>query len=349
MVLTMMSMSLAQSSLSSLSVSPMLFSSKTLPRPTHAVFLSRHSKFSLSQSNRYLRLHTSPSSSRGRHSICFYNRDEDKFQHKESELAWPILKRWDVPWKWQTVSLTSLACGISFVLTGLIEAAAIPYLGLQIGELSLDEKAEILFLDQGITTAVVLVVLYSLTNTFQPRPDDLFRYDLREPFDLQKGWLSWAAIGLVGALIAIALTGAALSLFGGEDPQRETDALVRLLPLIGSSSISTVCLLGITGVLAPLLEETLFRGFLMVSLTKWLPTPVSVLISAAVFAVAHLTPGQFPQLFVLGIALGFSYAQTRNLLAPITIHALWNSGVILLLTFLQVQGYDIRELLQASS
>ena len=37
-----------------------------------------------------------------------------------------------------------------------------------------------------------------------------------------------------------------------------------------------------------------------------------------------------------GITLGFSYAQTRNLLTPITIHAFWNSGVILLLTFLQV-------------
>lgn len=37
----------------------------------------------------------------------------------------------------------------SFVLTGLVEAAAVPYLGLQIGELSLDEKAEILFVDQG--------------------------------------------------------------------------------------------------------------------------------------------------------------------------------------------------------
>ena len=30
------------------------------------------------------------------------------------------------------------------------------------------------------------------------------------------------------------------------------------------------------------------------------PTPVSVIISAAVFALAHLTPGEFPQLFVLG-------------------------------------------------
>ncbi|BFG16672.1 hypothetical protein CerSpe_029460 [Prunus speciosa] len=78
------------------------------------------------------------------------------------------------------------------------------------------------------------------------------------------------------------------------------------------------------------------------------PAPVAIGISAAVFALAHLTPGEFPQLFVLGSALGLSYAQTRNLLTPITIHALWNSGVILLLTFLQLQGYDIKELLQTT-
>ncbi|XP_039160887.1 uncharacterized protein LOC104433628 [Eucalyptus grandis] len=236
----------------------------------------------------------------------------------------------------------------SFVLTGLVETAAIPYLGLRLEELSLDEKAEILFVDQSITTAAVLGVLYGITRTFQPVPEDLFRYDLKEPFNLQRGWLLWAGIGLIGALLAVAVTGYAMSLFSGETPQRETDALVRLLPLIGSSGVSTACLLGITGVLAPFLEETIFRGFFMVSLTKWVPTPVAVLISAAVFALAHLTPGEFPQLFVLGTALGLSYAQTRNLITPITIHSLWNSGVILLLTFLQLQGYDIKELLQAS-
>lgn len=229
-----------------------------------------------------------------------------------------------------------------------METAAIPYLGLRLEELSLDEKAEILFVDQSITTAAVLGVLYGITRTFQPVPEDLFRYDLKEPFNLQRGWLLWAGIGLIGALLAVAVTGYAMSLFSGETPQRETDALVRLLPLIGSSGVSTACLLGITGVLAPFLEETIFRGFFMVSLTKWVPTPVAVLISAAVFALAHLTPGEFPQLFVLGTALGLSYAQTRNLITPITIHSLWNSGVILLLTFLQLQGYDIKELLQAS-
>ena len=35
------------------------------------------------------------------------------------------------------------------------------------------------------------------------------------------------------------------------------------------------------------------------------PTPVAVIISAAVFALAHLTPGEFPQLFVLGSMLPF--------------------------------------------
>lgn len=45
--------------------------------------------------------------------------------------------------------------------------------------------------------------------------------DLREPFNLQQGWILWAGIGLVGALVAIALTGLAASFFSGETPQRE--------------------------------------------------------------------------------------------------------------------------------
>ncbi|RWW78762.1 hypothetical protein BHE74_00013001, partial [Ensete ventricosum] len=91
-------------------------------------------------------------------------------------------------------------------------------------------------------TAVVLGVIYGITNTFQPLPDDVFRYggflrwickmmlsndydgillDLKEPFDLRDGWLLWAGVGLLGALIAIALIGFALNIFSGENPHRE--------------------------------------------------------------------------------------------------------------------------------
>ncbi|KAK7386978.1 hypothetical protein VNO78_27398 [Psophocarpus tetragonolobus] len=333
----------------SMLIASSLYSPCTLFATSHNL----SSSFTTISNQSHAFLNTNPSlplhSKRALHFVCFFDKSNSNFEdNKESGLEWPILRRWVVPWEWQTVSLTSLACGLGFVLAGLTEAIALPYLGIKPDVLSLDDKAEILLLDQGITTTVVLGIIYSVANTFKPLPEDFFKYDLREPFNLQKGWLLYAGVGLVGALIAISLTGVAVSFFNGETPQRETDALVRLLPLIGSSNLSTACLVGITGVLAPLLEETVFRGFLMTSLTKWVPTPVAVVMSAAVFALAHLTPGEFPQLFVLGTALGFSYAQTHNLLTPITIHSFWNSGVILLLTFLQLQGYDIRELLQTT-
>lgn len=53
----------------------------------------------------------------------------------------------------------------SFVLTGLIESAAFPYLGLQIGELTLDDKAEILFVDQAYGH-LFLLFMHSQTRNF---------------------------------------------------------------------------------------------------------------------------------------------------------------------------------------
>lgn len=47
-------------------------------------------------------------------------------------------------------------------MTGLVEAAAIPYLGLRIDELSLDEKAEILFLDQGYAFLLFSICIFSV-------------------------------------------------------------------------------------------------------------------------------------------------------------------------------------------
>lgn len=48
-----------------------------------------------------------------------------------------------------------------------------------------------------------------------------FMIDLKEPFKLQNGWLLWAVIGLVGALIAISLVGVVLNSLNGGSPQRE--------------------------------------------------------------------------------------------------------------------------------
>lgn len=52
---------------------------------------------------------------------------------------------------------------------------------------------------------------------------------MKKPFDLQKGWLLWAGIGIVGAVVAISLTGVAASLFRPDKPQREVQNRVILL------------------------------------------------------------------------------------------------------------------------
>lgn len=49
----------------------------------------------------------------------------------------------------------------------------------------------------------------------------LYHSDIRDPLNLQKGWLLWAGVGLVGALASIAVTGAVLSSFNGGSTERE--------------------------------------------------------------------------------------------------------------------------------
>ena len=47
--------------------------------------------------------------------------------------------------------------------------------------------------------------------------------------------------------------------------------------------------------LAPLLEEVVFRGFLLATLTKWVPVPAALLLSSLAFGAAHMNVRDFPE------------------------------------------------------
>jgi membrane protease YdiL (CAAX protease family) len=100
------------------------------------------------------------------------------------------------------------------------------------------------------------------------------------------------------------------------------------------------------GVLAPLLEETLFRGFLLTSLTKIMPTWAAVVASSAAFGIAHLSIRDLPVLFALGCWLGAIYCRSRNLLTPMLVHGAWNSTVLTLLFWLTANGVDVEKLIK---
>ena len=82
-------------------------------------------------------------------------------------------------------------------------------------------------------------------------------------------------------------------------------------------------------VLAPLIEELIFRGIIMHGLMRNYSKFTAVFVSALMFALFHLNPWQFPATFVLGIILGILMVRTRNILLCILGHGM-NNGLVLL-------------------
>ncbi len=79
-----------------------------------------------------------------------------------------------------------------------------------------------------------------------------------------------------------------------------------------------------TALLAPLFEEFLFRGVLLPVLVDKQGKILAVLVSAFVFALAHLSVGELPPLFVLGVGLALLRLSSGRLFPCVIMHALWN-------------------------
>lgn len=96
-------------------------------------------------------------------------------------------------------------------------------------------------------------------------------------------------------------------------------------------------------IVAPLLEELLFRGLIQTMLVSHLsyvargaPNDegettrsgwgvwLAIAISSGLFAMMHANPGHWPALFVLSVCLGYAYEKSGSLFRPIFIHSFFN-------------------------
>jgi hypothetical protein len=80
---------------------------------------------------------------------------------------------------------------------------------------------------------------------------------------------------------------------------------------------------------APVFEEIIFRGFLLPSLTRYFPVWIAIVLSSLLFSIAHLSLSEVLPLTALGLVLGIVYTRSRNILASMIVHSLWNSGTLL--------------------
>lgn len=82
-------------------------------------------------------------------------------------------------------------------------------------------------------------------------------------------------------------------------------------------------------VIAPIVEELIFRGVIMSGFSRIYHPVFAIFFSALLFAFFHLNPWQFPAAFALGLILGWIRIRTGSVLACIAGHAIHNGLVFL--------------------
>lgn len=140
-------------------------------------------------------------------------------------------------------------------------------------------------------------------------------------FDIKKGLLLSAAVVGVGLLISYVYE----LLLGGAEIQASSD----MYEALTESGLGTATL-AITAVLvAPFAEEIFFRGFLFPGISKRWGYSWGVVVSGALFAVAHLGSGGLVPIFILGMLLAWLYKRTGSLWPCIITHFAYNSLALL--------------------
>ncbi|MEA5468210.1 type II CAAX endopeptidase family protein [Spirulina sp. 06S082] len=246
---------------------------------------------------------------------------------KERSLLGTSAKGWEVAWDgevtWQVLIVGFFA--LSQLILPLVIPLAIALLGLNIAAFSLAEKALYILITYLLMTMGGFSVLYFSIRSFFPLPEGWFRFQ----------WLSkWVLWGMGGYFVAVPLV-LIVSLVNQQIWQGQGGGNPIILLALQAQDRWALFLFWITAALAaPVFEEIMFRGFLLPSLTRYVPVWGAIGISGLIFAIAHLSLAEVLPLTVLGIILGFVYARSRNLLASILLHSLWNSGTLLSLFIL---------------
>jgi len=145
----------------------------------------------------------------------------------------------------------------------------------------------------------------------------------------------WGLAGGVLLQFVVALLVAPLLRLIDPDPPRQAivDAAERT---IGTGS--RLLLIGLVVVVAPLIEEIVFRGMLLSRLRRAMGPFPAIAVSAAAFAAIHplLDPDALfaaPGLFLIGLALGWAALRTGDIGLAITLHAGVNLTGVLLIIF----------------
>ncbi|XP_052186552.1 uncharacterized protein LOC127797574 [Diospyros lotus] len=253
------------------------------------------------------------------------NNGKDNWVSKLRRIADPVFRAepWTVPWTAKTILQVMLLWIASFWLVG---SWIIPLLAHIAGfrKESLTYRGQALY---SLLTDVAeglagIAILHHCLSSFRPLPRDWFRFSLKGKwqFDVGLGCLMFPLVNRlsqVNANLLPILPSTPVTVSSVEQSIVARDPVAMALYAI----VVSVC--------APVWEEIVFRGFLLPSLTRYMPLWCSILVSSIAFALAHFNLQRMLPLVFLGVVMGAVFTRSRNLLASMLLHSLWNAFVFL--------------------
>lgn len=252
-------------------------------------------------------------------------------QRKQALLSPATMAAWTVPWNgeivWQVLifGFFLVGQGVSRFLMPILILSVQLVSGVGVTSLPESIKAFYTLLQYVLIAAGSLGVLYWSIAPHLPLPEGWFQLRWRS------NWLLWGVGGYFAALPLVILVSLINQKIwqgqGGSNP-------ILSIVLEGKDNLALTIFFVTAAVAAPIFEEALFRGFLLPSLTRYLPLWGAIVVSSLIFAVAHLSLSEVLPLTILGMVLGFVYSRSRNLLSSMLLHGLWNSGTLLSLIVL---------------
>ncbi len=154
-----------------------------------------------------------------------------------------------------------------------------------------------------------------------------------------RDWWGVPAGMLLQLVIALITAPLVFWLFGDDAPEQGVAEIADATETFAEQLVIVISV----AVLAPIIEEIIFRGMLLNVLTRSMSKWPAILISAAVFAAVHLVDPSaiavIPGLFLLGVVLGWVTLRRGDISLAITLH----SGINLLAAISLVWGRDLLE------
>lgn len=184
---------------------------------------------------------------------------------------------------------------------------------------------------------VNLIFMWSVYVVATPR---VLPFEDKHPIHTFRSWFSakdfliGVPLGIFGQLILVNLVNWPLSklfpdAFSFDDVSQRARDIVDTAP--GAWLVLLILLVAIG---APIVEEIVYRGSLQTNLVSTAGVRIGVVLTAVVFAAIHLSPVEFPGLFVFALLLGVARQKTGTLGLPIITHFAFNATGLVLVSLL---------------